>query len=88
MYQFIKFNFKKIAFIIIALFLTIQLIDYFDKPTPNKLPYSAQPGCDIVNDPEFQKGIKRAHYIPTSEERPDLYLQGGDIQKTKDSVNQ
>jgi hypothetical protein len=65
-----------------------RVLNLFDKPTPNGLPYSAQPGCDLVNDPEFQKGIKRAHYIPTSEERPDLYLQGGGIQKTKDSVNQ
>jgi hypothetical protein len=78
MIRLIKKQIKKIVIGIVAVWLLLVVIDSFQEPTPNGLPYAAQPGCSIVNTPEFQAGIKRAHYIPSSEERPDLYLQGGD----------
>lgn len=86
MIRFIKRQIKKIVIGFVAVFLAIHVIDYFDKPTPSGLPYAAQPGCHIVNTPEFQEGIHRAHYIPTSEERPDLYLEGASLQSLKEEV--
>jgi hypothetical protein len=86
MIRFIKRQIKKIVIGIVAVFLAVHAIDYFDEPTPSGLPYAAQPGCHIVNTPEFQEGIHRAHYIPTSEERPDLYLEGASLQSLKEEV--
>jgi hypothetical protein len=88
MKEFLKSRLKKLAVVFVVMFLAVQVIGYFDKPTPNLIPYSAQPGCHIVNTPEFQEGIHRAHYIPTSEERPDLYLEGASLQSLKEEVKE
>lgn len=88
MIRFIKRQIKKIVIGIVAVWLLLVAIDSLHEPTPNGLPYASQPGCHIVNTPEFQAGIKRAHHIPTSEERPDLYLEGASLESLKEELKE
>jgi hypothetical protein len=78
MKEFLKSRLNRLVLKIAGVLILIGTVHHhLTKPGPPYKPKLEKSNA-CLSDPEFMNEVRKAHYIPTRQERPDLYLKGED----------